>query len=116
MTQQPVTTGSMMLLPPSKDVCAICATAHRPEMPHNAESLYYQSRFHLVHGRIGTWADAVAHCTPEMRTTWRELMEEQGFTFTEPKGDEPIAEPPHDAIHMMHVQELQSEDSTERRE
>ena len=53
----------MQLLPSPPGVCPICATDHRPELPHNALSMYYQFRFYGVRGRWPTWADAVAHRT-----------------------------------------------------
>lgn len=35
------------------------------------QSLYYQLHFHAERGRWPTWSDAMAHCTPETKRTWR---------------------------------------------
>jgi hypothetical protein len=89
----------MLLLPPKEGTCPICAVAHAPELPHNAQSLYYQYRFYGVRGRWPTWADACAHCTPEMRASWRARLEEMG-RWTEPEEGEPIADPPGESFRQ----------------
>lgn len=54
--------------------CPECAVVHKPEMPHNQQSLFWNYNFFEQHGRWPTWADAMAHCTPEMQQHWiREL-------------------------------------------
>ena len=66
--------GPWTLLPAKSGKCPECATAHEPELPHNQQSLFYQYNFYGKHSRWPTWADAMAHCTPEMKTIWiREL-------------------------------------------
>lgn len=87
----------MMLLPPTECVCPICAVDHPPEKPHNAQSLYYQYRFFGIRGRWPTWADALAHCTPEMQAAWREALEKYG-EWTEPDDGGPIADPPAESF------------------
>jgi len=67
--------GGMFLLPPKLDVCQECATKHKPEDPHNKESLYYQYAFRAKHGRWPTWEDAMAHCSKFMKEIWREELE-----------------------------------------
>ena len=89
----------MMLLPPAKDTCPICATKHVPELPHNQQSLYYQYRFYGIRGRWPTWADAVAHCAPKMQSDWRQLLKEGGH-WTEPADGIPIADPPEESINQ----------------
>lgn len=59
------------LLPPPPEACQICAVQHRPEDPHNQQSIYYRLTFHAQHGRMPTWSDAMAHCAPAMRDLWR---------------------------------------------
>jgi len=59
-----------ILLPAAPGKCPECATEHEPELPHNQQSLYYQTRFHLEHGRSPTWTDAMEHCTDEMKEFW----------------------------------------------
>lgn len=87
----------MMLLPPKRDVCPICAMDHKPTDPHNAQSMYYQYRFYGVRGRWPTWADAIAHCSPEVRDYWKQALREHN-AWTEPEDGEPIADPPAESI------------------
>lgn len=83
-----------MLLPPPEGHCRICAVKHEPHVPHNAQSLFYQMRFQLRYGRPGTWADATAHCDPEIVEFWREQLAEHGGVWSEPPdGVATIAEP-----------------------
>lgn len=89
----------MMLLPPAESRCCICATAHRDDDPHNAASLYYQYRFRANHGRWPTWADAIAHCTPRVRSSWKQALLS---SWTEPPaGQDPIADPPHESLRRI---------------
>jgi len=59
--------------------CPMCATAHEPDMPHNQQSLAYQYKFYDFHGRFPTWADAMAHCTDEMKDFWIASLAEHGI-------------------------------------
>ena len=70
--------GSLMLLPPAPDVCQECAVKHDPKMPHDQQSLYYQYAFYARHGRWPTWADAMDHCTEEVKSVWTEALKELG--------------------------------------
>lgn len=78
ITPQGNLNGFMMLGKPPADVCQECATAHAPEMPHNLQSLAYQFRFHARMGGGPTWADAMAHCAPEVRAIWTKELERLG--------------------------------------
>ena len=71
--------GGLYLLPPAADKCPECATAHAPEAPHNAQSLFYQMKFLMEHRRDPTWVDAMAHCTPEVRAQWTAELEAYGI-------------------------------------
>ena len=71
--------GTMMLLPPAADRCQECATAHDPEHPHNAQSLYYQTAFQMEHGRPATWLDAMAHCQERVQAVWKAALIERGI-------------------------------------
>lgn len=84
---------SMKLLPPPEGHCRICAVKHEPAMPHNAQSLFYQMRFKMRYGRDGTWADAAAHCTNEMRAYWAKELAIKGVWTQLPEGVAVIAEP-----------------------
>jgi len=50
--------------------CPECAVVHDAEQPHNQQSLFYQYSFREKHGRWPTWADAMAHCSPEVKAFW----------------------------------------------
>ncbi|WP_195985336.1 hypothetical protein [Clostridium sp. D33t1_170424_F3] len=63
--------------------CPECAVKHDPEQPHNRDSLCYQYKFYDQHGRWPTWADAMAHCTPEVKAIWREALKEHGVDIGE---------------------------------
>lgn len=73
-----VTQKGMMMLPPAKGLCQECATEHRPEQPHNRASLYYQIYFYNKYNRYPTWADAMQHCTAEVKAVWEEGLKEIG--------------------------------------
>lgn len=76
----------MKLLPPAPHLCQTCAYAHKPEEPHNAQTLYYQTDFLMKHGRKLTWKDALEHCDEEIRAYWEaELRKKQAWT--EPEAD-----------------------------
>ena len=73
-------TVNFQLIPPHADACPVCAhrPAHREDEPHNLQSLYYQYAFYGEHGRWPTWADAMAHCSEDIRRTWETLLRERG--------------------------------------
>ena len=59
--------------------CPECAVAHNPGIPHNKQSLVYQYHFYDQHGRWPTWADAMAHCSEEMKEQWKAALKERGI-------------------------------------
>lgn len=78
------------MLPPPKDKCQICAVAHPPEQPHNAQSLYYQMAFNGIVGRGPTWADAVAHCADDVKEHWERELRRLDAWSTPPDGEHPV--------------------------
>ena len=76
--------GAFKMLPPKPGVCQQCATDHKPELPHNQQSLYWQYYFYADHDRWPTWKDAMAHCTPEMQALWRAKLKEMFNIDVEP--------------------------------
>lgn len=60
----------LTLLPPASGRCPQCAVEHEPSEPHDAASMFYGFWFLGQHGRSPTWADAMAHCTPETKQRW----------------------------------------------
>ena len=70
--------GMMMIGHVPEGTCPECAVAHDPEQPHNRDSLAYQYKFYDKHGRWPTWADAMAHCTPEIKEFWTKELNKRG--------------------------------------
>lgn len=85
--------ATMTLLPPAADKCQLCAVDHEPHHAHDAQSLFYQMRFVMVHGRDGTWADAIAHCSPGMRELWERALRDRNAWTEPPEGVPVISEP-----------------------
>lgn len=81
-------TWTMMPVAPGK--CPICAVEHKPEEPHNQQSMRYQMAFHNQIGRSPTWADAVAHCSGAVKTAWRDELKRRGHWSEPPEGEEPV--------------------------
>jgi hypothetical protein len=79
----PINSGAY-LLPPRPDVCQACAVKHSPEQPHNQQSLYWQYWFHGKHQRWPTWADAMAHCEPDIRQFWVSELGKHGVNVDLP--------------------------------
>jgi hypothetical protein len=84
---------SFMLLPPADGKCRICAAEHKPESPHDGTSLFYHTRFNMRYKRPATWADAIAHCSPEMRAVIATFLAGKGLWTEPPAGVKPISEP-----------------------
>lgn len=62
------------MLPAQPDRCPLCAHHHAPAEPHNRYSMFYQMKFYQEHGRWPTWADAMAHCSEEVKQRWIEAI------------------------------------------
>ncbi len=75
---QPKKAGMMLMLP-APNVCQECAEKHDPEWPHNKASLYYQYSFYAKHGRWPTWADAMAHCSEDIKQAWTKELRAHGI-------------------------------------
>lgn len=82
-------TVDWMVAPPdTRDgKCPQCAVKHDLGQPHNAQSLAYQYDFRARKGRWPTWADAVAHCSPEVKAAWKAELTTRG-AWTEPSEEE----------------------------
>ena len=76
---------NVMILPPKHGVCQIYAADHKPEQPHNRNSLYYQMKFHQRHRRFPTWADAMAHCEEHVKKIWTDSLAEHGVLVELPE-------------------------------
>ena len=58
--------------------CPQCAVTHEPEIPHDQQSLTYQYKFYDEHGRWPSWADAMEHCSDEVKAVWISALKENG--------------------------------------
>lgn len=91
----------MVLLPAAPGTCPVCAVAHDSSQAHNAQSMHYQYRFWGLRRRWPTWADAIAHCSPEIRKFWEDALRDAGH-WTEPEdGSAPIADPPAESLREL---------------
>ena len=70
--------AKMMLLPPPKDTCQVCAVKHDPRLLHNQQSLFYRYHFYAQHERWPTWKDAMAHCSDEVKAAAIAALKKQG--------------------------------------
>lgn len=66
------------IMPAAPGHCPDCATAHNPAQPHNAQSMHYQMVFYGREGRWPTWADAMAHCAPDVQALWTAELGKRG--------------------------------------
>lgn len=85
--------AALKLLPPRPDVCQVCARDHAAAQPHDGQSVYYQIQFQGRFGRPATWADAIAHCTADVKRRWRAALVVAGAWTEPPAGEEPIDQP-----------------------
>lgn len=68
---------------PGVGLCEVCEWDHEAGMPHNLETQFYRIQFWARFGRGPTWADACAHCGPQMRAMWKKWL--SGFgVWSEP--------------------------------
>lgn len=72
---------------PRPGACKICATVHKPGQPHDRDSLYYQNWFRKRHKRFPTWADAMAHCTEDVKAEYTAILAKRGIVI-EKGGDD----------------------------
>lgn len=81
--ETPIEGGGFRMLPGPPGTCEWCHVKHDPDQPHNRDSLPYQMKFYTLHKRWPTWTDAMAHCSDEIKTVWRdglvEKMREHGL-------------------------------------
>jgi hypothetical protein len=68
----------LSLMPVNSSKCQCCAVDHKPEQPHNAQSLYYGFWHQEKYGRSPTWADAMAHCPEGIKKGFTEYLEKLG--------------------------------------
>lgn len=66
--------GEIIITAPTPGRCRLCATAHRPEEPHNRNSLYYLVRFYQKHRRFPAWEDAMSHCSESRKEAFRKEL------------------------------------------
>ena len=66
------------VIPPRPGACRICAARHRPEEPHDRDSLYYQNYFYMRHRRFPTWDDAMNHCSESVKADFLADLKKRG--------------------------------------
>ena len=71
--------GLMLFGDTPRGTCPMCAVRHDPDQPHDQQSLTWQYKFYDIHGRWPTWKDAIAHCSPEVRSAWTEALRDYGI-------------------------------------
>jgi len=71
-------------------MCKECGFQHDPKQPHNVNAQFYQFTFEATYGRAPTWADAVAHCAPDVQQKWKAMLIQRS-AWTEP---DPNFKPP----------------------
>lgn len=74
--------GTMALLPPPAKACQECSREHHPSLPHDRDSLYYNTLFEMRNDRPPTWKDAMEHCTEDVKQQWIAMYADRGVTIT----------------------------------
>lgn len=74
-----ITQSDLTLLPPPKDCCQECGVKHDPTLSHNAQSFFYQYKFALLNKRSPTWADAMSHCSEEIKQAYIQYFTKLGI-------------------------------------
>lgn len=72
------------ILPAPPGTCPDCAVDHKPDQPHNQQSLFYQYSFYGRCKRWPTWHDAMAHCPPDIRSQWIAELAKKGVEVKAP--------------------------------
>lgn len=54
--------------------CPECDGLHPTTEPHNQLSRRYRKAFVQTHGRLPSWTDAMAHCTPDVQRKWKRAL------------------------------------------
>ena len=79
--------SGIKIFAPGPGTCPVCAARHKPEAPHDRNSLYYQHRFRRENRRFPTWADAMRHCDGKTRMEWARRLTDLGVPAEEISGD-----------------------------
>ena len=88
--QQSSQAASWNVMPAPPGHCQICGKRHEPSEPHDAQQLRYKLVFGGMIGREPTWADAIAHCSEEIRETWEGELRRLGAWTEPPAGEVPV--------------------------
>ncbi len=75
--------GMMIVGRTPPGTCPMCGVNHDFKQPHNRDSLTYKYKFYDEHGRWPTWADAMEHCSDEVKACWREALKSRGVEVDE---------------------------------
>lgn len=66
--------NNLSLVSPHPSKCQYCAVEHKPDQPHNAQSMHYAFWFQKKYGRSPTWADAMDHCSQETKAKFAKYL------------------------------------------
>lgn len=75
--------GEVRITPLLPGSCPVCAARHRPEEPHDRDSLYYQNWFYKTHRRFPTWEDAMSHCDEKTRDEFKKMLARRGIPLSD---------------------------------
>lgn len=81
--------GKTVIPAPREGACRVCGEIHGRGEAHNRDSLLYQHKFRMNHGRYPTWEDAMGHCGKAARDRMIKRLERHGIHLAEdqkPKG------------------------------
>jgi len=68
---------------PRTGLCEVCGNPHPRDTPHHKDSAFYRAKFFEEKGRYPDWNDALAHCTEQVRESWRMRLSEYGIDTQE---------------------------------
>lgn len=71
--------GKMVIPAPKDGACRICGEIHGRGEAHNRDSLLYQHKFRMNHGRYPTWEDAMEHCSLTVKKRFCERLKRNGI-------------------------------------
>lgn len=75
--------GATLLKNPAPGCCPECGRKHDADWPHERDKLYYQYKFYDEHGYWPSWADAMAHCSEDVKAYWKQQLEAYGIDLDE---------------------------------
>lgn len=75
--------GKTVIPAPKDGACRVCGEIHGRGEAHNRDSLLYQHKFRMNHGRYPTWEDAMGHCGKAARDRMIKRLARHGIHLAE---------------------------------